>query len=732
MPNSLAAFALVAHEFERTGDAVLGLNPLFAPIIAERSGQLFEPAWFGSRFTALYGYHMGPVIAQALIDRLVQSKLLRTERVGAGIVHRCSEDITTTGGFGEDRVLRLTESFVNRATQILQPLNKLIPAAQLQQAFLDRIARPEFTSIFLVPERAKLPARILTLRSSTPKFQEWSLEQAIDFLTADFVLHLNESSPEAFADLAAIAFGALVADAVSALAIPGQGSRPAGDDALRVVIDGPLLLDALNVNSPEHYDYAIGLLGLFKNAGLRLATFDHILAEMETLIRRTLEHFQAGDAYGPLAAQLRVNDSHRLFATYIANTLEEEVRNLGVAVLRSKIYEEARFANFFPEDREDSLRNALGDVHHQLERRLVDAKSIATVVRLKNERRAPSSVLESGTIFVTRNSVLARKVNSFLASGRSEPEPRYTCLTDGQLAGLLWFIGGSTSIHLSRMRLIANCASAVTPRKDVIAQMSDTLERLNPKHREQFVLLMQDRRASLCPMRHTAGFATGVSDAVAENTLDEMRAVVAEPLVTEARVAAAKEIELLRVEAERNRAIAEEQERRARGLEESMAALEVQSTATKSEADLKTAGLEFAAELATEQARRAEENFNRQRALGIRAVAARRKRIEDRRLKYISVAKWALRVIFLAVLLLSLAQGTRDHPIVVGLMAVYAIAGLWLFTPYFERVLEKVSERLVRSRFEQLREMANDLGLSSDDIASAVGVANEGPSSPGS
>jgi hypothetical protein len=711
MPNSLAAFALVAHEFERTGDPILGLIPLFEPIVAERAGQFFEPAWFAGRFTELYGYSMSAVVAQALADRLVQAQLLVEEKIHDGIARRYRTAASGDKRVDEAQVLKLANAFTERAAPLLQSLGKAIPRIDIERGFFERIARPEFTGIFLVPERKTRARSVLSLRTSAVTQNEWSIAQALDYLTADFVLHISETSPEAFGDLSAIAFGALVADAVAALALPGQRTSQVSEP-LRVVIDGPLLLDALDVNSPEHRAYAIGLLDLFKQAGLRLATFDHVLDEMRTLIRKTLEHFQKGEGYGPLAAQLRINRSHGVYATYIADALEDEVRNLGVSILRSRIYDEARYANYFPNERLDSLRNALGDAHHQLERRIVDARSIATVARLKGERLDSASVLEAGTVFVTRNPILAKGVNRFLSIGRSEPSPRFTCLTDGQLAGLLWFVQGSTGIELSRMRLIANCATAVTPRLDVIAQMAATLERLSPEQGKQFAVLMQDSRASLCPMRQTAGFASEVTGEIAEHTLEQMRLVAAEPLVAEVRSEAAKEILAHQREADRARKRADEKEEASRSLEGRLAAATATEKREIENARLKVAQLEFSEEQLNNEVRLRAEDARLARERARRAVDDGYARVAAAGTRTKGGIMWGLRLTFLLVLLLSLIPQTSHYLLVVIGQVAFAVAGLWLFTPWFERFVDRCVLGLVRSRYDAVATMEAALGLS--------------------
>jgi hypothetical protein len=180
------------------------------------------------------------------------------------------------------------------------------------------------------------------------------------------------------------------------------------------------------------------------------------------------------------------------------------------------------------------MRNAIGEVHTQIERRIRDTKSVATVIRLKKSNRHPSSIFQSGTTFLTRNSALFKKVNYVLSLHKSDPDPRFAIVTDSQLGGVLWFSLGASSGNyskLSRHRLIANCATAIVPQREVIHRIADLLEEMGPKLRDEFTVLMRDKRASMCPMRMTAGLLDQVDNDSSMRILESMREEIAAPIL---------------------------------------------------------------------------------------------------------------------------------------------------------------------------------------------------------
>jgi hypothetical protein len=166
-----------------------------------------------------------------------------------------------------------------------------------------------------------------------------------------------------------------------------------------------------------------------------------------------------------------------------------------------------------------------------VEARIRDALSVATVARLKGEKRFANSLFDAGTVFVTRNSVLARRVNRALSLGRSGPDPRFTIVTDGQIVGILWFVAGFGAIdQLSRRRLIANCSAAILPKREIISRIAGRLEGLSPELKIEFEALMTDRRASLCPMRITSGAVDSIDDELSLKVLSAMKDELVSPM----------------------------------------------------------------------------------------------------------------------------------------------------------------------------------------------------------
>ncbi len=536
MTNPLIAFALVAEEYENSGDPIKGLAPLFRPLLDKQSGQRFDPAAFAREFGNYYGLKMAEFVARALRERMAEIGLLAK-------VHGPLDQYTVpkvTGGasrsaFDENKVSEILEVFAKWAKRETVRLGRSISREELDEALLSRLARPEFATAFLDAGDKRDSKRIKELLGQGAPDQLRATDALLDYLVASFVLAASEKAPDVFEALSSIAFGSLIADAIAGLAEPGIKDMP--DPALRVVIDGPLILDVLDLNDSSHKTYADGLFNIMREAKLRLATFDHIVDEVRESIRSVVKAFQAGNEYGPLGERLRSTKGFSKLAISIADSLEDKMEELGIFILPSGKYERSDFKRYFNDAAFDSMRNAIGEVHTQVERRIRDTKSVATVVRLKKNNRHPSSIFKSGTTFLTRNSALFKKVNHVLSLHKPDPDPRFTIVTDSQLGGVLWFSLGASPdsyLKLSRHRLIANCASAIVPQREVIHRISDLLDQMDPKLKDEFTVLMRDKRASMCPMRVTAGLLDQVDNDSSMRILESMREEIAAPILERA------------------------------------------------------------------------------------------------------------------------------------------------------------------------------------------------------
>ena len=140
------------------------------------------------------------------------------------------------------------------------------------------------------------------------------------------------------------------------------------------------------------------------------------------------------------------------------------------------------------------MANELGFYERDAARRH-DARVVADVLRIR-ERERVRTIGNAKIVFVTPNGRLARRSRKYLTNHSLIADDYFPpCISDRQLAGLLWISIGGGGDTLPRLRLIANCTAAIMPRRDLISRMHRFFADLNPAMEKRFEALMTNERA---------------------------------------------------------------------------------------------------------------------------------------------------------------------------------------------------------------------------------------------
>jgi hypothetical protein len=118
------------------------------------------------------------------------------------------------------------------------------------------------------------------------------LEQALDVVCAEFALQKMDEGGKSAELLLRMVAGALIAEVVLTLQTPSSGDALS---RLAVVFDGPLILDYLDLSTPELQEYAADLFDLVKKANLRRVVFKHTVEEMKGTLQGPLKALQRGE-----------------------------------------------------------------------------------------------------------------------------------------------------------------------------------------------------------------------------------------------------------------------------------------------------------------------------------------------------------------------------------------------------------------------------------------------------
>ena len=350
---------------------------------------------------------------------------------------------------------------------------------------------------------------------------EYSLERVLDVICAQFALKLLEMQSEQFDLLLRIASGALIADVVLTLKEPSSVEELTN---LKFVFDGPLILDLLDLSTPELHDFVSSLVETVDSVEISKQVFLHVVEEIVGSIRTPLVSLARGDRpYGPLGDRIQYDSNHAAYAQGILKNIESELLKRGFEIIDANEFSGEEFERFCPEKLKDAIRVDLG-IHENIERWERDAQSLSAVLRARKPNDHPSTITEAGVVFITRNNAVAKKSRkTLLTKKRLLPSDIPPALTDRQISGWFWLVVGGDIGLLSRKKLVANCSMVMHPSMDIISKMREMLRNLDPKKVELFETLMRDRRAQSCLVHSTLGLPMAITLQNADEILDEVR-----------------------------------------------------------------------------------------------------------------------------------------------------------------------------------------------------------------
>jgi hypothetical protein len=280
--------------------------------------------------------------------------------------------------------------------------------------------------------------------------------------------------------------------------------------------------------------YSGELYKQLKDTGARISVFLHSIDEIRGAIRAPLERFERGEsATGPTGARLR-SSAFRAYARSIVGSLEAEIKGLGISIAGTSSLGSPQSRQYFTQDEEEELSRNIGH-YENVAARLRDAGSIANIIRLRQRADIPMhNFAACRAIFLTRNARLAEMSSGFLFAlnvvGKRGVPP---CIHDRYMAGLLWIVYGGKGKELSRQRLLANCASAIGPRQDVIKRMHGFLSDLDEGKARHFQALMTNNKAAHYLMSKALGDARLITKQNVTEIYEEVEQIAGEKVARE-------------------------------------------------------------------------------------------------------------------------------------------------------------------------------------------------------
>lgn len=516
----LVTFAFVKEQFDKTGDIVSGLIPLFGPIFKKLDGQTFSPTTVTAELEEFYGMKMSPWVVEDWVPRLVQAELLVENGDHISRTHTCKAP-QDAEPHNPQLYYDALDSLIEYVMNNLANHGLTCSRSDVESHVISGLKRPDFLSLLLKPDLSPRTGTTLSLNTIS-KSDSPDISAVVDFLLATRILELNSSGSSDFQLVSNMASGALVSEVVANLRTPPRTGHKFSIGSV-LYLDSPFLLDLLDLADPTRHEYTSALVTDFKTANATLRTYDHNVSEIISILDATLSSYnEIVAAKGTVAYRLRTDPTARSRAQIIKSNARKYLLQAGVKVVsmdkvtagKEKYFDEARIQDLISQIR------PFNDIFS----REVDALSIAGVARSVLGQNAVATVMSLPAAFITKNGGVAREGNKVLVEQCNYSEEAASpFLTERQAAGIMWLALGGAAGNIAERQLLANCAAAVTPRRDVLATMHGFLSSVDERSAREFEALMTQDRCAHYVMGSTLGDATLVTADNAIEILDEIK-----------------------------------------------------------------------------------------------------------------------------------------------------------------------------------------------------------------
>lgn len=343
-------------------------------------------------------------------------------------------------------------------------------------------------------------------RQVTSTLPEVSPSVAYQFLVASYIRHLFDNSIDTFNLVVDASLGHIFANA---LLVQIDESHDKAAIGSKLYLDIHFLFSALGINGPESTDSTLEALELYRSNGFELFIFRHTYDEFYGILESCLRYID--QPFDPYRASRALNYfkeegySESDLEQFILR-VEDRLTALGMRIIEPPLAQELTQYQID----EEKLQQTIEDVYQQRRRFFrgddkgftlaQDIKSIVAIYKYRAGDR-PHQLSEAKHMFVTGNAALALACKRYEEyEGKVEQAIGFTIppiVTDVFITTLVW-LRSPVADDISRKRLMAHCAAALQPNRELLVKLAESADRLRATNQitEQDVRILKESRVA--------------------------------------------------------------------------------------------------------------------------------------------------------------------------------------------------------------------------------------------
>lgn len=289
----------------------------------------------------------------------------------------------------------------------------------------------------------------------------------LEFLVSAFVSRLAESDQARFSYVVEAAKGAMLA---SVLVLDTSGLSESLNQ-LSLVLDTPVMMDALGFHGPIPETAAEQILALARSQGAKLVTFEHSVGEVQGILESIEISLRRGSSRSTAAGYLHFAETGKTPAdlAVLKGQVGGMLEALGVKVI-------ARPDNYYNHGLDESK---LEDLIQKKVRYLQDATRVNDVVSLSSVHRLrhgarDKSLERCRAVLVTSNTNLVAAAVQFDRDRAGFP----LAMTMEALASILWVRTPAAASDVPKQVLLAAAYAGMQPSINLWSRYLDEVEKL--------------------------------------------------------------------------------------------------------------------------------------------------------------------------------------------------------------------------------------------------------------
>lgn len=457
------------------------------------------------------------MVVRGLLRKMNKAGL--SENVGEDAVKITTKGLTEAPALAQD-----VTQYQRRQSELVEAFTLFVNARFPDRVeLIDEAPARQLASYF---ERHAAPLLNEGLRGRKAATQGGS--PGVDYLVASFVTHLAATDQTRFGYVVEAAKGAMLA---SVLLLDTSGLKESLSD-LTLVLDTPVLMDALGFHG-EIAERATGqLLALARAQSAQLVTFDHTVSELDGVLEHVAQAIRKGGRSRSTSAGFLHFTDIGASPADIALLQRKLPELLGGAEVTIVSRPDGYYEYGLDEGKLETLIQSRVN-YFQDAARVNDVISLSSTHRLRKGKR--DKTLEGcRAVLVSTNISLVRGAVEFDEGSRGFP----LAIATDALASILWVRSPAAAPDVPREILLAAAFAGMQPNPNLWTRYLDEIERLEASQdlsADEAVILRTNRASRESLMDETLGDSDAVTPESPLAALRRVQAAATAPLEEQVR-----------------------------------------------------------------------------------------------------------------------------------------------------------------------------------------------------